>query len=612
MYLSVSDGTRSAAARGLRTPTGNRANSRTGSATRSRVRGRGRDWNRDQTIPEEQILPALQQLDSSPDQGLNAGANANRNLPNETPATFGPNSSIFGDNTVIRSIPRTPAVAHPAVAHKTVFENSWALLRAIATYCWVTVSNWALSTRDNVKSAWAAFVNWVIIAALYALSWIVAIINWFDWKSFTAVLVVACLLAAYSPVISSGSFSSPSGSFRSYGLADIKHNIGQFIPFSVAHPISYLTDSELYDLKRRLSAVEYGVAHLQNQNELNKNTIQELQRILPEFIAMKKDKSGKKEIPSEFWESLEDHALWDKFLEKNQKLVDAKISKSFSTEYEKNVQKSLKDRVLVSRREVISMVNSHYSDSLPDVRAEIAKLGKEMESRLSIQLKALAATHTSSTKVEDRRINWFSENSGAVIDARVTSDNYNYAAKRLGLFKRGMLALIGRGLANPNPPIVALEAWEEHGDSWCTPLPNEVNSKPAQLGILISRPVIPTQIIVEHALPNATLSSGTTPRVIEIFAHVPNYDSRILASDRSIELYGDNKQHLSEEWVKISEFNYHFAYREAQSFPIELDLGLFSTSTRRMVVRVTDIWGDQDHTCIYRVKMHGDLASPSE
>ncbi|KAI9736431.1 MAG: hypothetical protein M1818_006165 [Claussenomyces sp. TS43310] len=198
---------------------------------------------------------------------------------------------------------------------------------------------------------------------------------------------------------------------RSYGIFDVKHNIGQFIPHYIAHPIKYFNEHDVLDLQKRMSSVEYDVQWLKHRNELSQTSIEYLERILPDFLMFKKDSSGQKIIPPDFWNALrrkineESDTFWPKsgnpaisdgqasgkhddritggawaeFLDRNEAKIKAWQGESFDNMWNDHIRMAMKDGILVSKKDMVDTVSQRFLDSQAEIKNELRRMDAQAQ-----------------------------------------------------------------------------------------------------------------------------------------------------------------------------------------------------------------------------------------
>lgn len=220
------------------------------------------------------------------------------------------------------------------------------------------------------------------------------------------------------------------------------------------------------------------------------------------------------------------------------------------------------------------------------------------------------------------RVNFFSRGLGAMTDPHLTSpsNKHNYQARawhRWGL---------GTYTGNVPGPADALMPWEDVGDCWCA----APSGGKSQLAVMLPNRIIPTHLVVEHIPKGATLGIGAAPKDLELWVQILDNEKRApvqAAADnvrrRSTsgpdEDLDDTKRaddfqaekSLDRTWVRIASFRYDIhAPRHVQTFKIDVQLDYWGLAANKVVIRVKNNWGPSDFTCLYRLKLHGNLAEP--
>jgi len=191
---------------------------------------------------------------------------------------------------------------------------------------------------------------------------------------------------------------SPSGGPHFYGF-DLKHNIGQFIPYSVAHPGDYFSADEISVINRRLNDLEYHVSLLKTRTaDIDPRALSKLEQLLPDLMVVKKDKHGNSVIPADFWHALQDKIRsdktifsdhgskttsisikeieaiagkeWAKFLKANKAKL-GHLSGSDGTQYTHSE--------IVSKKDILEMIRQNWEDNSKDIKSEMNQLTKKIE-----------------------------------------------------------------------------------------------------------------------------------------------------------------------------------------------------------------------------------------
>jgi hypothetical protein len=440
-----------------------------------------------------------------------------------------------------------------------------------------------------------------------------------------------------------------------YG-ADLTHNIGQFIPYSIAHPFDNFLPADLKDIHRRLNDLEYQVARIKTNSEIDPKTFAKLEKLLPDALVVKKDKYGNLVIPDDFWHALQDKIRSDQTLisyqpdgkitspgtglsikdveriagreyEKFMKSNQAKMTMVLGDELAKKFPRLLEDNHIASKAEILEIVRQNWDDNQKEIKLEMNQMTKKLENASRqiqklhqdpagltakevrtiaeevvrkllphAQLEALARSNLQQTvNYGLTRVNHFSRGTGAVIDPYNTSPNYVFPSQDVWLPNRWMRAMMRNPIPAPKAPETALTRWDEHGDCWCSPS-NDADGFGTSLGVIMANMIYPDQVVVEHISPSAALELGAAPRDMELFAFLDittdTYNSVKAMSD---ELFGvDSDVSLPYGWVRIAFFTYDLeSNQNVQSFPVQLDMKALGASSNKIIVRSKSNWGGE-------------------
>ncbi|TKA52281.1 hypothetical protein B0A49_11996, partial [Cryomyces minteri] len=125
-----------------------------------------------------------------------------------------------------------------------------------------------------------------------------------------------------------------------------------------------------------------------------------------------------------------------------------------------------------------------------------------------------------------------------------------------------------------------------------------------QIGVLMSRKMIPTGITIEHIPERATLDITSAPRRLQVWIEVKDSDERArVEAERRVICEGES---VGKNFVCIGTVEYEKnEFNHVQTFPINAA----GTVTSKAVVRVWSNWG-QEYTCLYRLRLHGEDKGP--
>jgi hypothetical protein len=449
--------------------------------------------------------------------------------------------------------------------------------------------------------------------------------------------------------------------------------LGQFIPKSIAHPLNYFAEKDIFDLQSRMSNVEYELAQLKKNNNMNQASIKRLEELVPDFVVCRKDKTGVIQIPHDFWLALKDKiqgdppllrspaaesddrrhtsgqgltvkgvqeiaiSIWSNFIRQNDVQFKTLYSDAFNDMWARRLKDALNDNVVVSKTEFIEAVQKNWDESQALIKAQVGQLAADVEQSIQTAKQQSAGLTESEVKVVSEtvfrqlvpraqlealatakihenveysllRFNHFSLGGGAVINPTLISPTYQ-SPKRPNYLTRLLL-----GIQSPNPAAKALTKWDEAGDCWCAP--SKGKHPGIQLGVLITNDIYPDEVVIEHVPKTATLEPGSTPKQMELFAKIRE-NALDAVDELSSRLFPDAPVEidLDDTWVRLAFWEYDLDGSRAQVFPVAINLKALNVSVKQFVVRARSNWGEEgrgagaDHTCLYRIRLHGEIAS---
>lgn len=274
--------------------------------------------------------------------------------------------------------------------------------------------NWIKNIWDYVELSFEAFglgIFWKIPFLVLRWSWR------HPWKGFLLILAVSTIASSLVSIRE----SEIGDSIRFHGIYDVKHNIGQFVPQFLAHPLDYFNEDDVLDLQKRVSSIEYDVHWLKEKRKIDQTSLDYLNSVLPDHLVFKKDKSGHKVIPPDFWSALrrkitEDPLLlqdavsrqtissaiaegqtsagqvekiaagaWANFLDQNEAKIKAWQTENFNELWDGHVRRALENDVLVSKKEMIDIVTKTYQVYQRDIRDELARMETKLQKDINSQ-----------------------------------------------------------------------------------------------------------------------------------------------------------------------------------------------------------------------------------
>lgn len=228
-------------------------------------------------------------------------------------------------------------------------------------------------------------------------------------------------------------------------------------------------------------------------------------------------------------------------------------------------------------------------------------------------------------------LNFMSPRMGAVVDPTLSSPTYQ---KNRTWTQKAYMGIMG--YQTHNPPIAALERWEEAGDCWCASAPKGNKRAPslseiedgsddldpstflpprAQIAVVLTRAIHPTGITIDHVPRGSTLDIRSAPKLMELWAEVPyplrhqNIIDAASAMFNAEEVRPESKrwegEGIPDSYVLISRWRYDiFSPEYIQFHDLSMKLGIWGVTTKKVIVRAVTNWG-QGHTCFYRIRLHG-------
>ena len=414
------------------------------------------------------------------------------------------------------------------------------------------------------------------------------------------------------------------------------------------------------ELLSRISTVESNVVKVQQANVIQEETINKLSSELPEYVAVRKNKeTGDLEVSDQFWRALEARivdlrkdigngrkdVIWDTFLKNNKARVEALISSEVSAQAGGVVDKVLESYQYISRDEFTSLFQKNIDSYLKNVDGRIktslddaVKSASAIAHRVAMdhmkqiplnQMDAVAQLNIArNIEITLKTVNHFSAYLGAVVQPYLTSPTKFRSlsfSQRLAHYARKHFTFWLEELA----PAAVLFTWEEPGDCWCS-APSEKGK--AQVGVLMPYRIYPSKLTVEHVPKQGTLDPASAPKWLEVWIEVEDDDQRISVAQARNQLLdttfsSSSSSHYSSsspssspvsdsacstmpvgpDFVCVGKFIYNVnGLNHIQTFDLDIDLQELGVSVQKAVVRVTENWG-QEWTCLYRLRMHGEM-----
>ncbi|KAI5861976.1 hypothetical protein GGS23DRAFT_121215 [Durotheca rogersii] len=345
------------------------------------------------------------------------------------------------------------------------------------------------------------------------------------------------------------------------------------------------------------------------------------------YYTLPKEGTGKTKVSPEELDHDIDNRIsrsWQNWLDQNEGLLKEMVAGTAITKHE--FMKLFQDQIQVHReeirREFADLENrvQDLADTLSGLRDSAPPAGmtaEEVQSLTDAAIKkalqhavfdavASGGVHSHTNDVLNNAVNFFSPASGATIDPDRTSETWRPAKPEFRAddwFRKTAYP--------PLPPLAALMPWDDESECFCAGSGGKAPGGGLNaLAVLLSYPIIPQHLAVDHLLPGATLDPGAMPRDIEVWIEIDDLTLRAEVLVFSANSFPDTPREtaLNEAFVKVGHFTYEARnYGDGvQVFKLSDELTRLGASTSKIVVRAVSNYG-ADHTCFYRLRMFGQL-----
>ncbi|KAI5813357.1 hypothetical protein BZA77DRAFT_122184 [Pyronema omphalodes] len=212
---------------------------------------------------------------------------------------------------------------------------------------------------------------------------------------------------------------------------------------------------------------------------------------------------------------------------------------------------------------------------------------------------------------------------GAAVWPYLTSPSWEFGSKRNSLSSLWGKLLPGLESRHAPSPVIALLPTTDVGDCW--PFPGGYGT----LAVRLSEEIYPTHFTIEHAPKLLAPDFSSAPKVIEFWVQIKNATERALVESRAAALaeksgkpyamerimapgppesndavYRVDKN--SREFVKVDTVIYEGGAEDGvESFELSTDFQQMGVKIGIVAVVVRENWGNEDFTCLYRVRVHG-------
>jgi hypothetical protein len=192
--------------------------------------------------------------------------------------------------------------------------------------------------------------------------------------------------------------------------------------------------------------------------------------------------------------------------------------------------------------------------------------------------------------------------SGARINPLLTSPTYFHSPKNI-LKRLGSYVFGGAGSTWGHQPAMALFQDTNVGMCWAFP------GSQGGLGIRLSEPVMVTDISVEHVHREVSKNVGSAPRQWSVYALVTDDIARSQIDTINSGLYDSLPTvNLPRGYTLLVRGEYNInddENRSIQTFPVPNAIRQLNVPVEQVVFAVGSNWGNNEYTCLYRVRVHG-------
>jgi len=203
----------------------------------------------------------------------------------------------------------------------------------------------------------------------------------------------------------------------------------------------------------------------------------------------------------------------------------------------------------------------------------------------------------------------------------LTTDTYEVKPK--GWSRSIVGALTGSGYSMGRSPVYALHPDNHVGNCW------PFKGSQGQLGILLARIIYVSEITIEHAAREVAFDIQTAPKQMELWGLVEGKDNiakvrqyhDMLDQQRAAEVARakaegrdpppDENEYppsipRSPHYIRLARFTYDIhSPHVIQTFPVPQEIQDIGADFGTVILRVKNNWGEEDYTCLYRVRVHG-------
>lgn len=207
------------------------------------------------------------------------------------------------------------------------------------------------------------------------------------------------------------------------------------------------------------------------------------------------------------------------------------------------------------------------------------------------------------------KINFFAPSNGALVHPLRSSPT---RARQRSLPARFLLRMTGLTKYQANPPVTALEPWQDIGDCWCGPdVPSDSAQDVLRLAVTTREMLYPTELVIEHFPAEGSLRPDTAPKTLQLWADFGHLSFDEWQKLRLSDMQEENM--LGNRHAKLGDMEYVSdpGSNHVQRFRLNVNQHGLLYHARDFIIRVKENYG-AEFGCLYRVRLHGLPLSAKE
>jgi hypothetical protein len=207
------------------------------------------------------------------------------------------------------------------------------------------------------------------------------------------------------------------------------------------------------------------------------------------------------------------------------------------------------------------------------------------------------------------KINFFAPSNGALVHPLLSSPT---RARQRRWPTRLFMKVTGLTRYQSNPPVMALEPWQDVGDCWCGPdVPLDSASDVLRLAVTTREMLFPTELVIEHFPAQGSLRPDTAPKTLELWADFGHLGYDEWQKLQLADMQDDNV--LGPRYAKLGQMEYVTdpGSNHVQRFRLDVNQRGLLHYAMDFTLRVKNNYG-AEFGCLYRVRLHGLPLSAKE